>query len=219
MKLLEPTTLGPYALKNHMVMAAMTRSRADTSGVVGPLTVEYYAQRASAGLIISEAINISPDAIGSPLTPGLYTAEQIAAWKQVTDAVHAKGGLIYAQLWAHGPGLAFGGTGWQTALGTVCRENRRHAALHVTGSEGFRSAPRHDGGRNPPDDCRLRHCRQQRHARRLRRRGASCRQWLPAPAVPVGFRQPAHGRVRRQHCQQGPLHAGSYARDHRCRRR
>ncbi len=69
MKLLEPTTLGPYALKNHMVMAAMTRSRANTSGVVGPLTVEYYAQRASAGLIISEAINISPDAIGSPLTP------------------------------------------------------------------------------------------------------------------------------------------------------
>ena len=102
MKLLEPTTLGPYALKNHMVMAAMTRSRADTSGVVGPLTVEYYAQRASAGLIISEAINISPDAIGSPLTPGLYTAEQIAAWKQVTDAVHAKGGLIYAQLWHTG---------------------------------------------------------------------------------------------------------------------
>ena len=62
--------------------------------MVGPLTVEYYAQRASAGLIISEAINISPDAIGSPLTPGLYTEEQIAAWKQVTDAVHAKGGLI-----------------------------------------------------------------------------------------------------------------------------
>ena len=89
-------TLGSLKLKNRMVMAAMTRSRADSDGIVGAMTAEYYAQRASAGLILSEAVNISADALGSPLTPGLFTAAQIAAWKKVTAAAHAKGGLIFA---------------------------------------------------------------------------------------------------------------------------
>ena len=102
MKLLQPYTLGSLKLKNRMVMAAMTRSRADSDGIVGAITAEYYAQRASAGLILSEAVNISADALGSPLTPGLFTAAQIAAWKQVTAAVHAKGGLIFVQLWHTG---------------------------------------------------------------------------------------------------------------------
>ena len=102
MKLFTPYTLGNLTLKNRMVMAAMTRSRADTDGIVGDLTAEYYAQRASAGLILSEAVNISADALGSPLTPGLFTAAQIAAWKKVTAAAHAKGGLIFAQLWHTG---------------------------------------------------------------------------------------------------------------------
>ncbi len=83
-------------------MAPMTRSRANLQGVVGESTVLYYTQRSSAGLIITEAINISAQAIGSPLTPGLYTTEQVAAWKKVTTAVHANGGRIYAQLWHTG---------------------------------------------------------------------------------------------------------------------
>ena len=102
MKLLEPTRLEKLALKNKMLMAAMTRSRADIHGVVGDMTVEYYTQRAGAGLIITEAIRISEEATGSPLTPGIYTKEQIDAWKKVTAAVHAKGGLIVAQLWHTG---------------------------------------------------------------------------------------------------------------------
>ena len=102
MKLLEPFTLGPLTLKNRIVMAAMTRSRADADGVPTAIMADYYAQRASAGLILSEAVNISPAAIGSPLTPGLYTAAQIAAWRQVTAAVHQAGGLIFAQLWHTG---------------------------------------------------------------------------------------------------------------------
>ncbi len=102
MKLLEPIQLGNQTLKNKMVMAAMTRSRADINGVVGNLTVEYYTQRASAGLILTEGINISEQAIGSPLTPGLYTQEQVEAWKKVTKSVHEKGGKIYAQLWHTG---------------------------------------------------------------------------------------------------------------------
>lgn len=102
MKLLEPIALGNLRLQNKIVMAAMTRSRADENGVVGDLTVEYYTQRASAGLIFSEAINISKQALGSPFTPGIYTQEQIDAWKRVTDSVHNNGGKIVAQLWHTG---------------------------------------------------------------------------------------------------------------------
>ena len=83
-------------------MSAMTRSRADQHGVVGDMTVQYYTQRVSAGLIFTEAINISEQAIGSSFTPGIYTQEQIAAWKEVTQAVHDQGGLIVAQLWHTG---------------------------------------------------------------------------------------------------------------------
>lgn len=102
MKLLEPVKIGSNELKNSMAMAPMTRSRANFEGVVGESTVLYYTQRSSAGLIISEAINISKQATGSPLTPGLYTQEQIDAWKKVTHAVHEQGCTIYAQLWHTG---------------------------------------------------------------------------------------------------------------------
>ena len=102
MPLLTSYKLGNIELKNRMVMAPMTRSRSFSKGVATDLMAEYYAQRASAGLILSEAINISADAIGSPFTPGLYTAEQVESWKKVTDAVHKKGGVIFAQLWHTG---------------------------------------------------------------------------------------------------------------------
>ena len=102
MRLLEALKVGNTILKNSMVMAPMTRSRANFDGIIGHSTILYYTQRVSAGLIISEAINISKQAIGSPLTPGIYTKEQIIAWKKVTQAVHEKGGVIYAQLWHTG---------------------------------------------------------------------------------------------------------------------
>lgn len=102
MKLLEPTHLGKLPLKNKMLMSAMTRSRADINGVVGDLTVKYYTQRVSAGLQFTEAINISQQAIGSPFTPGIFTKEQVDAWKKVTQAVHDNGGIIFAQLWHTG---------------------------------------------------------------------------------------------------------------------
>lgn len=102
MKLLEPIKLGDYRLKNRMAMAPMTRSRANMDGVVGPSTVLYYKQRVSAGIIISEAINISKQATGSPLTPGIYTQEQVNAWKKVTQVVHENEGIIIAQLWHTG---------------------------------------------------------------------------------------------------------------------
>jgi len=102
MKLFEKITLGGKTLKNRMAMAPMTRSRADGAGVAGDLTVLYYSQRATAGLMITEGINISEQALGSPFTPGLYTQKQIEAWKKVTQAVHDEGSVIYAQLWHTG---------------------------------------------------------------------------------------------------------------------
>ncbi len=94
----DPIDLPGTSLANRIAMAPMTRSRAGQGGVVTDLTVEYYAQRASAGLIITEGIQPSVVGQGYPDTPGLHSAEQIAGWRKVTDAVHAAGGTIFAQL-------------------------------------------------------------------------------------------------------------------------
>jgi len=97
--LFDPIQIGDIALSNRIVMAPLTRNRAIAGNVAGPLTVEYYRQRASAGLIIAEASQISPMAQGYLDTPGIYSDEQVAGWRQVTDAVHAAGGKIVLQLW------------------------------------------------------------------------------------------------------------------------
>jgi N-ethylmaleimide reductase len=97
--LFSPATLGSIALKNRMVMAPLTRNRAGEGGVPHDLNVTYYAQRASAGLIITEATPISAMAHGYPALPGIYSDAQIAGWKKVVDAVHAKGGKIISQIW------------------------------------------------------------------------------------------------------------------------
>ena len=97
--LFQPYPLGPLTLANRIVMAPLTRNRAVAGMVPNPLSVEYYAQRASAGLLITEASQISQQGQGYQDTPGIYTPEQVAGWKKVTDAVHAKGGRIFIQLW------------------------------------------------------------------------------------------------------------------------
>ena len=97
--LFEPYELGSLTLANRVVMAPLTRNRAAAGLVPGPHAAEYYAQRASAGLIIAEATQVSPQAQGYQDTPGIYTPEQIAGWRAVTDAVHAKGGRIFLQIW------------------------------------------------------------------------------------------------------------------------
>ncbi|WP_242926071.1 alkene reductase [Pontibacter vulgaris] len=98
--LLKPIKLHDLELKNRVVMAPMTRSRADNPGnVATDLIATYYAQRAGAGLIISEGSQISEQAIGYINTPGIYTQDQVAGWRKVTNAVHAKGGKIFLQLW------------------------------------------------------------------------------------------------------------------------
>jgi N-ethylmaleimide reductase len=98
-QLFQPCNLGPLRLKNRTVMAPMTRCRAGAGDVPTPLMAEYYAQRAGAGLIVSEGVPVCPQGRGYLWTPGLYTPEQVAGWRLVADAVHAAGGLIFAQVW------------------------------------------------------------------------------------------------------------------------
>ncbi|MFO1140307.1 MAG: alkene reductase [Paracoccus sp. (in: a-proteobacteria)] len=94
----QPITLGGVELPNRFVMAPMTRSRADFDGTPGALAAEYYAQRASVGLIVAEGTQPSEDGQGYLTTPGIHTDAQVAGWRKITDTVHAKGGHIYVQL-------------------------------------------------------------------------------------------------------------------------
>jgi len=99
MSILSSYKMGDLRLSNRMVMAPMTRCRAITGNVPGPLSVTYYMQRASAGLIITEGSQVSPQGVGFYRTPGIYTPEQVSCWKDVTSAVHHDGGKIFLQLW------------------------------------------------------------------------------------------------------------------------
>lgn len=100
--LFDPLRVGQIELDNRIIMAPMTRSRASDDGVQPAYAAEYYRQRASAGLIITEATNVSPMAKGYVRTPGIYTQEQIESWRAVTQAVHARGGKIFMQLFHTG---------------------------------------------------------------------------------------------------------------------
>ncbi|CBN58780.1 MULTISPECIES: alkene reductase [Kamptonema] len=96
---LSPVQVGPYSLPNRLVMAPLTRNRAEAGNVPGKMNVTYYTQRAGAGLIITEASQIAPEGLGYPQTPGIYSSEQVEGWRLVTEAVHSHGGRIFIQLW------------------------------------------------------------------------------------------------------------------------
>lgn len=91
--------MGDLNLPNRVIMAPLTRCRAGAGRVPTPLMAEYYAQRASAGLILSEATSVMPMGVGYPDTPGIWSAEQVQGWQRVTQSVHAAGGRIFLQLW------------------------------------------------------------------------------------------------------------------------
>ncbi len=98
--LFDPVTLGPHQLRNRLVLPALTRQRSDQPGnVPNDLMALYYRQRASAGFMITEGTQIEPRGQGYAWTPGIHSQEQIAGWRKVTEAVHAEGGTIFAQLW------------------------------------------------------------------------------------------------------------------------
>ncbi|MFQ5560712.1 MAG: alkene reductase [Nitrospinota bacterium] len=100
--LLAPISIGPFSARNRVVMAPMTRNRADRENIPTKLMAEYYAQRAEAGLIITEATQVSSQGTGYPFTPGIYRDTHVEGWKKVTQAVHEKGGRIFLQLWHTG---------------------------------------------------------------------------------------------------------------------
>jgi 2,4-dienoyl-CoA reductase-like NADH-dependent reductase (Old Yellow Enzyme family) len=97
--LFDPLRIGDLELPNRIIMAPLTRCRAEPGRVPGALMAEYYVQRASAGLIITEATSVTPMGVGYPDTPGIWSNEQVQGWKNVTEAVHAAGGRIFLQLW------------------------------------------------------------------------------------------------------------------------
>lgn len=111
--LFSPARVGPFTLANRIAMAPMTRNRAGAGNVPTDLMATYYAQRASAGLIVTEATQVAPEGVGYPATPGIHTPEQVRGWRTVTDAVHRAGGRIFLQLWHVGrishPSLQPGG--------------------------------------------------------------------------------------------------------------
>ena len=98
-KLLDPITVGDLRLPNRVVLAPLTRSRASEGRVPNDLMRDYYVQRASAGLILTEATSVTPQGVGYADTPGIWSDAQVAGWRKVTDAVHAAGGRIFSQLW------------------------------------------------------------------------------------------------------------------------
>ncbi|XYD09127.1 alkene reductase [Methylobacterium sp. NMS12] len=100
--ILQPVTIGDLTLKNRIVMAPLTRSRSSTAGVPPDFAADYYGQRASAGLIVSEATNISPQAVGYAYTPGIWSDDQVEAWTRIVSTVHANDGCIFLQLWHTG---------------------------------------------------------------------------------------------------------------------
>ncbi len=120
-KLFSPLKLGPIALGHRVVMAPLTRQRSEQPGdIPGPLMVEYYTQRASeGGLIISEATTVAVTGRGYLGAPGIYSDEQVAGWKKVTDAVHAKGGKMLLQLWHVGRVSHVDMTGGEDARGAL----------------------------------------------------------------------------------------------------
>ena len=141
-KLFSPLTIGTLTLPNRIVMAPLTRNRATPDGdVPNALIAEYYAQRATAGLIISEGTQISPEGKGYIQTPGIYSAAQVAGWRTVTEAVHAKGGRIFAQLWHVG---RVSHTSLQPNAQAPVAPSAITAATQVFTSSGFAdaSAPR-----------------------------------------------------------------------------
>ena len=201
--LFSPYTLGDLPLNNRLVLSPMTRSRALDGNVANPLAATYYVQRASAGLIITEGTQVSPQGVGYIRTPGIHSPEQVAGWKRVTDAVHRVGGTIFAQLWH---------------VGRVSHPDFHGGALPVAPSalpvdgEAFTSngkveipTPRAlETNEIPRHHRAIPQGRRERQGRRLRRRRAARRQRLPARPVPARRLEPAHRRLWRQPHQSRP---------------
>ena len=198
--LLAPFRLGDLELKNRVVMAPLTRNRA-TPGTDAPrdLNARYYAQRAGAGLIVSEGSQISQEGQGYLWTPGIYTEAQVEGWRKVTDAVHAAGGRIFIQLWHVGRvshvSLQEGGKA-PVAPSAILAKTK---TFIEGGFADTSDAARARDGRGQARRRRLRPRRGQRQGRRLRRRRDPRRQRLSGRPVPARLLEQARRHLRRRH--------------------
>ena len=183
--LFDTAVVGGQPLRNRIVLPPLTRSRADDDGVPTPLMEEYYRQRAGAGLVISEGTVITPQASAYARVPGLYSAEQVAAWRPVVEAAKREGAVVYAQLWHVG----------RQSHSSVQPDGlppKAPSPVAITGYQ-YRSATRSDSLRDAPgtdddgdrrDHPGLRNRGAERGPRRIRRRRAARRQWIPDRPVP-----------------------------------
>ncbi len=208
-KLFTPVTLGKLTLANRVVMAPMTRSRA-IGNVPNDLMEKFYAERADAGLIITEGVAPSADGLGYARIPGLFTDEQELGWKRVTDGVHRGGGRIFVQLMHTGPrrppGEPAGRRADRRALG------RRRARPDVDGRRRHAAPPRARRRWTRPTIAKAIGEFAARRAagarRRFRRHRAARGQRLPDRPVPQHGLQPAHGPLGRQRREPHPLRGG-----------
>ena len=157
--LFTPLAVGDLVLPNRIIMAPLTRSRATLERVPTPMMIEHYVQRASAGLIITEATNVVPQSIAWDCAPGIYTREQIEAWAKLVRAVHDAGGRIALQLWHGGrvacdrspaPQLALSPSGVNDDLDAIAAVGSGPGG-HVCQAQGDTLA-RDDPGRNPANN-------------------------------------------------------------------
>lgn len=195
--------LGALELPNRVVMAPMTRVRAAPGGLATPSMAVYYAQRAGAGLIVTEGVQPSLVGQSNPGTPGLYTVEQVASWRPVTDAVHANGGRVFAQI-MHGGRVSHPDTTGLQPVGP--------SAVAATGEVFTPAGPRPRAPPARPGPLRgartrplVRRGRPARRRRRLRRCRTARRERLLDLPVPVLQRQPAHRFLRRPDRPPHPL--------------
>ena len=194
--LLRPAKVGDVSTANRLFMAPLTRSRAEADATPSELAALYYAQRASAGLIVSEATAVSAAANGAyPNTPGMFTDRHQRRWAEIADAVHAEGSRMFVQLVARRPNGSSRDQ-WRRNRRTL-GDRRRHDRAHADGSQAASRAARPAHGRTP------------RHRRGLPRRGPPCRrrrngrrrdpfgQRLSAARVSLRRDQPPRRHLRR----------------------
>ena len=184
-ELLDPIVIGDLRLPNRLIMAPLTRCRAGERRVPNALMAEYYAQRATAGLIVSEATSVTPMGVGYAGTPGIWSREQVEGWKLVTRAVHAAGGRILLQLWHVGrisdPSFLDGAL--PVAPSAIAA--RGHVSL-LRPQRPFATPRALEPGEIPGIVDGLSHGCGECTSRRIRRRRDSRCQWLPARPVPAG---------------------------------
>ena len=192
--LFTPIDIGPLKLPNRIVMAPLTRSRAGAGNVPTALNALYYAQRASAGLIISEATQVAPEGQGYISTPGIHSAEQIKGWKCVTGAVHVAGGRIVLQLWHVGriSHQSFQPGGKLPVAPSAIRPNGQ--AFTAKGFEPIPTPRALEIAEIPGDRRAICARRAQRDGSRLRRRRGAWRERLSDRSVPARRHQQAHRR-------------------------